>query len=198
MIITVPKQSTLNVQATNRGASRGRGFNRFVAGRGRNINYGKIANSLTRTASLLSLDRWSNMSNGSFFDDRRNRDRSYESDGYELPPHVKRHQRKQENKRKHFITGNKQNSKFKGAPEPSRDIFIYRVDKDTSSADLNVHLSDHEFHIRDIKCVSHPDSKYKSFCVTVPVSEFNDMFDESIWPAGVRVRKYIPPKRENF
>ena len=141
---------------------------------------------LSRVSSLVSIDRYSDYSNIS--------DTTRESVGFDLPPHSNRHYKKQENRMKRFITGNKASGKFKGAPEPCRDLFIYRVDNATQTDDLAAHLDDNNFHIQNIACVSHPNSKSKSFRVTLPLSEFSYAFDESLWPSGVRVRKYIPPR----
>ena len=190
----------LEVNTTNRRTQRGRGNNRFTSGRGGMTHKLRSGEHFSRTPSLLSLDRYSETSKGSrvFGNEKLNRDRSHDSDGFELPPYMIRQLKKQDNRKKRIITGNKENGKFRGAPEPNRDLFIYRADKDTRSADLSSHLKDHGFHVRNIDCVSHPDSKFKSFRVTLPLSEFKDVFDSAIWPSGVRVRKYVPPKQVNY
>ena len=103
--------------------------------------------------------------------------------------------RRQEVKRRKIITGRGYNNSggFKGAPEPNRELFIYRVDKQTTLRDLRVHVLDEGFDVRALECISNPNSKFKSFKLSVPVSQFSHLFDESIWPIGVRVRKYVPP-----
>ena len=85
---------------------------------------------------------------------------------------------------------------FKGAPVPSRDLFIFRVDPETEVADIRLHLENRELHVRSLEQLSHPDAKLKSYRLSVPVSEYRQLFSEDLWPSGVRVRKYIPPRRE--
>ena len=46
-----------------------------------------------------------------------------------------------------------------------------------------------------VKCVSHKDAMFKSFKISVPKSDLDKMFDEAMWPDGVRVRKFISPRK---
>ena len=100
---------------------------------------------------------------------------------------------------KRFVTGSKSalSNGFCGAPEPSRDLFIYRVGNNTTTEVLKDYIEELNVTVRDLQCVSNDESKFKSFKLTVPISNFKQLFDESIWPAGVRVRKFIPPRRFN-
>jgi hypothetical protein len=84
----------------------------------------------------------------------------------------------------------------KGAPEPSRHLFIYRVDHGTTEEDLKSLLqeSGYDFQIRDLECISHASAVFKSFKLSVPVSQFENLFNDEIWPDGVRVRQYRPAK----
>jgi hypothetical protein len=84
---------------------------------------------------------------------------------------------------------------FKGAPEPSRELFIFRVDKSTEIDELKDYLVGKNVKVRELKCVSNSEAKFKSFRLTVPVSDFKNLFDEALWPEGVRVRRFIPPKQ---
>lgn len=155
---------------------------------------GTLENTFHRSSSQISLDRNSHISynsgTSSIFP------RSKDEDGFELPADQKRKLRRNEMKRRQFITGKSspKSEHFKGAPEPNRDLFIYRVDSSTSETQISSHIVDHGFTVRNIACVSNPNAKFKSFRLTVPLSEFKDLFDEKIWPCGVRVRKYIPPR----
>ena len=152
--------------------------------------------SLGKGCSMISLDRESYTSAKSSKD--LFNDKFIDNDGFRAPNHVIKKHKQNERQRHRIITGNAvaRSGHFKGAPEPGRDLFIYRVDTSTDVSDLRTHLTDYGFHIRKLDCISNPDSKFKSFKLTVPMSEFNDLFDGSLWPFGVRVRKYIPPKRE--
>ena len=98
-----------------------------------------------------------------------------------------------------FITGKSRLSSstrgnFRGAPEPDQHLFIYRVENEATSDDIAQHVISHDITIRNLECVSNPNAKFKSFKLTVPVSDHQVLFDDQLWPNGVRVRKFIPPR----
>jgi hypothetical protein len=121
-----------------------------------------------------------------------------ENNGWEFT-RDERHRQKQQQQRRsgHKIIsgkGSTNSGNFRGAPEPSRELFIYRVDSDVTCNDLTEYIVEKGIKYRNVECMSNPHDKYKSFKLQVPVSEFNQLFDESLWPAGTKVRKFIPPK----
>ena len=59
--------------------------------------------------------------------------------------------------------GTVKGSNVKGAPSPSRTMFIYRVDNDTNDDDMRAWISDHNVNIIHFERLSHVDSKYKSY-----------------------------------
>lgn len=134
-------------------------------------------------ASNISLDRTSQRS---------------DDGSYHVPPY---HQKKERQRQKRVVQG-KAHDKcgVKGAPEPSRQLFIYRVHKDTTVEDLELLLSESEydFEIRALECVSHESATFKSFRLQVPRSQFENLFDGNLWPGGVRVRQYIPRRKDNY
>ncbi len=85
---------------------------------------------------------------------------------------------------------------MKGATEPTRHLFIYRVDSATTEGDITSLLQESEvkFDVRDLKCVSHPNAKFKSFKLTVPMSQYENLFNDQLWPDGICVRKYVAPR----
>lgn len=106
-----------------------------------------------------------------------------------------RHERKRLKRISKVITGKTPtNGNFKGAPEPDRYLFIHRVDKTVDSSAIKDHLCKNNITVRDLVCLAHDEAKYKSFKLTVPVHQFSSLFDENLWPNGVRVRKYTPPR----
>jgi len=115
--------------------------------------------------------------------------------GVREPTRVIKKQRQQENKRRRIVQGSRPGSGIRGAPEPRRDAFIYRVLPDTSTEMLSQHLDSMGIATQAIDCVSNPNAMYKSFKVTTTVSNFRDLFNPEIWPEGICVRKYIPPRR---
>ena len=124
--------------------------------------------------------------------------RSVDTDGFRIPAEVAKKARRQERHRRKIITGNATScaGRFKGAPEPNRDLFIFRVHPSTDISDLRVYVLDAGFDVRALDCISNAKAKYKSFRLTVPASQFADLFNESLWPSGVRVRKYVPPVQQ--
>ena len=92
------------------------------------------------------------------------------------------------------IIGKSRNCKLKGAPEPSYDIFVFRLDKEISSTDISKYLKDKEVSIRPVTQMSHKDAVYKSFKFTVLISHLNELLDEETWPEGVGVRRFRAPR----
>lgn len=70
------------------------------------------------------------------------------------------------------------------------------VDPETRTQDLKVHLNDYDITVNELDCISHPDSRYKSFRLSVPSRSLEDVLDPELWPSGVKVRKYIAPASE--
>lgn len=97
--------------------------------------------------------------------------------------------------KKRTVTGKLQNCAILGAPEPGRDAFIYRVHSQVDTEELEQYIREQKFDIKAIKCVSREESKFKSFKLTVPVSQFARLFDENLWPAGIRVRKFVTKRK---
>ena len=71
-----------------------------------------------------------------------------------------------------------------GAPEPLRYLFIYRVNSSTSTHDMRKHVESHGFSVKSLDCISKPVAKFKSFKLSAP------LFDSTLWPQGIRVRKF--------
>lgn len=114
---------------------------------------------------------------------------------FHQPSHVTKKIRRQENRRKRIVQGSRAAGSIRGAPEPRRDAFIYRVVSETTTEMMRQHISDMGVNIDSINCVSNPNAKFKSFKVTTAVSNFKELFKPEMWPSGICVRKYIPPSR---
>ena len=82
------------------------------------------------------------------------------------------------------------NARFKGAPEPSRDLFVYRVHTDTGLNDIRSYLQAASINIRGLDCISNAESKFKSFRLTVSIKDNNTLLNEKFWPSGVRIRRF--------
>jgi hypothetical protein len=166
------------------GRGRGRGSQRSVQGRQPPQSQLADSRSIWGGVSSTSLDRVSAASEA-----------EGSTTGYEMPGYVKKRKNRQQKKRQKFITGVASGSgSFKGAPVPSRSLFVYRVAKDTDTNDLKLFLRDMDFDVSELCCISHEDSKLKSFKLTVPVDQIESLLDVAVWPRGVRVRRYFAPK----
>ena len=165
------------------------GGNHSARGRGGRPQQKKTF-SLERAQSMLSIA--SALTNNSVLDDSE--------EEFTMPAYTKKKQKRAENNRRKFITGNKSQAsgRFRGAPEPSRDLFIYRVLQEAEADDIRELVTDEGCEVRDIKAVSHPEAKYKSFKLSVPMSEYDKLISENFpWPEGVRIRMFISPRKTN-
>ena len=102
---------------------------------------------------------------------------------------LQRHQRKQMRKRT-VVTGTGRSSRVKGSPPPLRDFFVYRVDVSTNEDDIKSFLDDNNIKGEKIVCVSRLESKFHSFCLSVPVTEHKRVMDPLTWPAAIMVRRF--------
>ena len=114
--------------------------------------------------------------------------------GYQYQPH----QRKRIQKQRKLVTGTTTTSdSFRGAPEPSRELFIQRVNKEATIDNVKKYLTSNNFTIRDICQMSHEKAQYSSYELTFPVSEFDKLFNPDLWPDGVKIRPFRPrPNRD--
>ena len=120
-------------------------------------------------------------------DSKNYQNASIEADGFKFP---------KKKKRPTVIVGKGSSSaSVKGAPEPSRDAFLYRIDKETNSENLVDYLSDKNITVRQVVCMSKQESAFKSFKITVAVSNFSALFDPNLWPEGVRIRKFYKNRK---
>ena len=120
------------------------------------------------------------------------RDNNSAIDDYEMVQR-RRRERPPQNRRPP-IKGTASSSKLRGAPEPSRDLFVYRVTKETVQDDLMEYLKDKHIQPRDIEKLSNTEAKFSSFRVEVKVSELDTLLDPNFWPEGVCVRRFYRKK----
>ena len=83
-----------------------------------------------------------------------------------------------------------------GAPEPSRDIFVYRVLPATPTEAVTQYLDKEKVTVREIKQVSKETALYKSFRIKIPSSELSKVLSPDFWPAGICVRRFFTPKEK--
>ena len=83
-------------------------------------------------------------------------------------------------------------SNVKGAPQGTRDMFVYRATQDTSDEALLSWIRKQLVNIIDFVKTSHVDSKYKSFKVTFNMSDYFYLYNPELWPSGVCI---VPPSK---
>ena len=95
------------------------------------------------------------------------------SEDFDLPKHALKKKRREENPRLRIITGNARpgTGRFRGAPEPSRDLFIYRVDPETIANDITDLVVQNDYVVRNIQLLSNPSARFKSFKMSVPICQ---------------------------
>ena len=165
------------------------GQQHLVATRGIPPRYAPPQNRQSKQMLMRTNENWHNDLTATIHNE------DYDDD-FELPRQVRRKYNQKENRRRREITGTaNKDCRARGAPEPSRHLFISRIASETNINDLYSDISELGFTIRDLACVSHNEAKFKSFKLTVPKSKFGDLFDSSLWAEGVRVRPYITPRR---
>ena len=112
-----------------------------------------------------------------------------------LPPRNRRRDQKNEqNRPRRVITGRRKDDGVFGAPEPIREIFLYRVRQDIERDVIASYLEKYNVICHDVTQMSNSDAKFKSFKITVPVSQMKHVMKADFWPENVRVRKWLRKK----
>ena len=167
------------VQSVDASALQSRTVN-FRGGRGR--RGGGIGMSNLAVHSSLSRIRNSNCS--------LNSKGSVDSEGYTV---VERKKRKNNKRNVIMGTSSKTNCAIKGAPEPNRDLFIFRLDPETTDESLKKYIVDNGISIKELELKSNAKAMFKSYRLRVPKSQFARLLDGNMWPEGVGIRKYFSP-----
>lgn len=84
---------------------------------------------------------------------------------------------------------------LKGAPEPSRDLFVYRVAKGTDASLIEKQFRSSSINIRSIEKRSKETAKFDSFRVEVLKSDVARVLKPDFWPEGIYVRRYFTPRK---
>ncbi len=96
-------------------------------------------------------------------------------------------------KNKRIIVGTKVTDKIRGAPEPSRSVFV-RVHSSTTFEDLKEYIESLGLEVRSLDKISHEDAKSKSYRLDIPKRQYNYAFDASIWPKEVTIKPFYRAK----
>ena len=153
----------------------------FHASSAQNIPEGISISHLNQCPTVLSTDNACSSAQTKHSEDI--------TDEFRLPTkHLKQMRRRE--RRQVIIGKGNTAARLKGAPEPGRDLFVFRLDSETTNGDIKAYLQSHNISVLKIDQISHENSKYKSFKVTVLVSSLNDLLKEEAWPTGVGVRRF--------
>lgn len=88
------------------------------------------------------------------------------------------------------IQGRAQSATVQGAPPPKRDFFVSRVHRDTVDEHMKQYITDKGINSVELVIVSNPSAAFKSYKLSVPVSERPKILCADIWPYGVCVQKW--------
>ena len=89
---------------------------------------------------------------------------------------------------------------FSGAPLPMENIWVYRVVKGNTNT-VTDHLKSRNIAVNAVQLKSKPESRYKSFKVTVFKKDLNKLLDSDFWPEGVMCRiwkDYVDKKSKSI
>jgi hypothetical protein len=110
-----------------------------------------------------------------------------ESEGYQLPAY----HRKKERRRQNAVYGSATDTHgLKGASR-STELFVFRLEKSTTEEQVVNYIKKKNINsVSNIDCVSHVDSTYKSFKLTVNFNDVDAFMEPSFWPQNVGCRYY--------
>ena len=83
---------------------------------------------------------------------------------------------------------------LRGAPPPSREIFIQRVET-KNVKDVEEYMKLKNMNTSNIQKTSHPDSLYSSYKISVSLSDQEKVLNASFWPSGIQCRRWYQPKQ---
>ena len=119
-----------------------------------------------------------------------------DKDGFKIPKHVLEKRKKRSQKTK-IITGKNPATGVGGLKGAPVDLFVYRVAKEAKEDDLRQLVTEKGCQVQGIELMSNKEAKFKSFKLSIPVAQMNTVFCDSFpWPEGVKVRRFIPPRRK--
>ena len=99
-------------------------------------------------------------------------------------------QRRQSRRQRTNIRGTATTDRFRTAPPPVRDFFLYRIDKDVTEKQIKDYLKDKNVQCLAVQKMSSEFAKFSSFKVTVHVTEVGNIMDADTWPEGAMIRKF--------
>jgi hypothetical protein len=93
------------------------------------------------------------------------------------------------NKRR-VIQGNAQSDTIRGAPPPRRDFFVSRVHKETDDEGFKMYITGKGVKDLDLTLVSNPNATFKSYKLSVGISDKDKVLCSEMWPAGICIQRW--------
>ena len=93
-----------------------------------------------------------------------------------------------------MIRGKSKNCSIKSAAEPIWEIYVRDVSKDISSEDIIIHLTNKGIKVSSLKCLSRSTSYMDRYCLSVPLSDYDKVFNDELWDDGIFVGRYFSPR----
>ena len=97
-------------------------------------------------------------------------------------------------KRPKMIRGKSKNCSIKSAKEPIWEIYVRDVSKDISSEDIVAHLTNNGIKVSSLKCLSRSTDYMDRYCLSVPLSDYDKVFNDELWGDGIFVGRYFSPR----
>lgn len=88
------------------------------------------------------------------------------------------------------VIGQASGTGLNAAPMPSRDFFIWRVQKGTTVDQMGQYIRQKGVDYRELVQMNHAESANASFKLSVSFSDADKLRDSSFWPDGIWVRKW--------
>ncbi len=93
-------------------------------------------------------------------------------------------------RRNRGICGTGASARIRGAPRPKWHMFVYKVTPDTDDDEMKQYIELLSVNILDLVRVSHDESVYKSYKLTVYPEDYKKLYSPNVWPDGVCVKRY--------
>ena len=93
-----------------------------------------------------------------------------------------------------MIRGKSKNCSIKSAAESLWEIYVRDVSKDISSEDIVAYLTNNGIKVSSLKCLSRSTDYMDLYCLYVPLSDHDKVFNDELWGDGIFVGRYLSPR----
>jgi hypothetical protein len=104
--------------------------------------------------------------------------------------------KKKQRRKTRPIVGTGASNSIRGAPEPCKDIFVYRLASDVVTENVKCFMNENDVDVRAVVQMSKSESLFRSFKVSIKKSDLSKVLQSDFWPEGVNVRRFWEPRKE--